>query len=144
MRNRAHNISSKKKHYLPTNATLNTSNLNTSKTDDKYKIKISNKISNRDGLNSQPAENPSSMFKNHLNLKIEQNKPSMHTVGENIFKKYKTPSFVSPNSSKQTEKIPSISETTSSKLTSNNEQIVGSSMIEKTYNYIWERSWKYW
>lgn len=55
----------------------------------------------------------------------------MHTAGENVFKKYKTPSFVSPNSSKFTENIPSMSETSSSKFNSNMDQNVGSSMIEK-------------
>lgn len=122
---RSFNMSSRLKNNLPTKATGNESKSSSS---NKQKVKIP-KITNREGLRSQPAK----QITNEDQKMISRNntKPNPNTAG-NGFKFYQTPSFLSPNGSRITEKAPSVnSQTTYSKTSTMQEFNNDSSMVEK-------------
>lgn len=126
---RSYNISSKRKQALPTNAGSNGSQTDIAKTQSKQKIKIPH-ISNRDGLNSQPARTLGN-FQKTLESRNPKPKPNVHTAKNGGFKMYKTPSFVSPQESSVSNIKGSYSQSTYSKSSSLQEANNGSSMLEK-------------
>ena len=127
--NRAHNISSKRRQALPTNTASNISNAETSKRVNKQKVKIP-KVTNRDGINSQPAGKKSSSLQKKIMPQKDNLKPNINTAKNGGFGKYQTPSFVSPMISSGTDREPSFTQSSYSQTESqfNNN---GSSMVEK-------------
>lgn len=122
---RSFNMSSRLKNNLPTKATGNESKSSSS---NKQKVKIP-KITNREGLRSQPAK----LITNEDQSMISRNniRQNPNTAGKG-FKLYQTPSFLSPNGSRITEKAPSVnSQTTYSKTSTMQEFNNDSSMVEK-------------
>lgn len=138
---RTKNISSKQKQSLPTNVTNNASVVASIKPEDKQKVKIP-KVTNREGLNSQPAAPASSNLANKMMNRNEIIKPSINTVKQGGFKINQTPSFLSQHASHLTEQIPSMSQSTYSKDSSEFGNHKGSSMLEK-HTIIFESETEY-
>lgn len=138
---RTKNISSKQKQSLPTNVTNNASVVASIKPEDKQKVKIP-KVTNREGLNSQPAAPASSNLANKMINRNEIVKPSINTVKQGGFKINQTPSFLSQHASHLTEQIPSMSQSTYSKDSSEFGNHKGSSMLEK-HTIIFESETEY-
>jgi hypothetical protein len=131
LKKRMQNISSKRKQGLPTNASIEDRSSHSSKNGNvKAKVKIP-KITNRDGLKSQPTSGISSNLNKNVSNQNIHLKPNVNTTGNAGFRLYQTPSFVTPNQSRHTENNFTNSETTFSNTNSQDMKNQDSSMLEK-------------